>query len=541
MSDDPQKPEDENSQAFDDLAQGVESEPDMPKAEDVGDFTDSFSENYVPDEAFEEFETFDDSEFEGDNFYLDPAMEEPIDAEFSEFQESEFATTEIEADSEFPAGDGWEDESAQEEFSDGTPKQEKVNAQASSPLLAMLSGGNAKFFNYAVYGVVGLVVVIIGYLTLFSGGESQQTPQLANVQQQQGEVAQPNQEPQTLSGILNSGTLAAKQDAPLQGNTLDNLDALETKMLDVPVPKTASEQLANSDQVADFGERQSLGGLPSPTPISNEMAVPARNVDAEPLAPLLSQGINRDAAPADITAQPQVTTMSDFEVYQPKELGDGFNDGLSLPAPFGDAKPKETPSQTNAEAVAELQAIEKQAEKIGAEEAMEAQAKSSGSNQELIVLAQTLTENMTRFEQQTAAFVERIEAVEQKMGGTEGVAPSDYKKLADSIEALNKKVSTLERKAGQTPAPRAASSSSTNSNTSNATSTPRTQPVAQKPAMKWELRAASPNQAWVSRQGNNTLKQVSVGDQLEGLGVINSIVMNNGRWVVSASQGRITQ
>lgn len=561
MSDDPQKPEDEmqseqentGSQAFDDLAQGVDSEanqsePEMPAPEEVGDFTDNFSENYIPDEAFDEFDTFDDAEFSEDNFYIDPAMEEPIDAEFSEFQDSEFPEAHVEsgedAEAEFPSDDEWVDEKPQEEVSSDSSdfNQGEQKPHAGSPLSALFGGGNAKFFNYAVYGVVGFIVIIIGYLTLFSGGDtqSQQTPQLANAQQQQQNQMLQSQEPQTLSGILNSGTLATKQDKQLQRNTLDDLDALESQIRDVPAPKTASQQLANTDQVADFGERQSLGGLPSPTPISNEMAVPTTNVNAEPLAPLLS--VNDNAAPADITAQPQGGTMSNFEPYQPKGTNDGFNDELSLPAPFGSAKPKEIEQKNKAEALAELQSIETTAEKMGKAEAeaeMVSKPKASGSNQELIILAETLTENMARFEKQTAAFVERIEAVEQKINseGVSAESSADYQKLANSIEALNKKVSGLERKVSQSSV-----SHSKPSVVSNSTkSITRTQPVAQKPAVKWELRAASPNQAWVSRQGNSTLKQVSVGDQLEGLGTIKSIALNNGRWIVSASQGQITQ
>ena len=177
--------------------------------------------------------------------------------------------------------------------------------------------------------------------------------------------------------------------------------------------------------------------------------------------------------------------------------------------------------------------------KAEAEAEMVSKPKPRGSNQELVILAETLTENMARFEKQTAAFVERIEAVEQKINseGVSAESSADYQKLANSIEALNKKVSGLERKVSQSSV-----SHSKPSVVSNSTkSITRTQPVAQKPAVKWELRAASPNQAWVSRQGNSTLKQVSVGDQLEGLGTIKSIALNNGRWIVSASQGQITQ
>lgn len=57
----------------------------------------------------------------------------------------------------------------------------------------------------------------------------------------------------------------------------------------------------------------------------------------------------------------------------------------------------------------------------------------------------------------------------------------------------------------------------------------------------WELRAAQPGRAWVSKSGERDMQTVEVGQTLAGIGKINAITYQNGRWVVQGSQGQIRQ
>lgn len=66
-------------------------------------------------------------------------------------------------------------------------------------------------------------------------------------------------------------------------------------------------------------------------------------------------------------------------------------------------------------------------------------------------------------------------------------------------------------------------------------STPKAQTV------KWELRAAQPGKAWVSKQGQKDMQPVVVGDQLPNIGRITAISYNGSRWTVSGTSGQILQ
>lgn len=59
------------------------------------------------------------------------------------------------------------------------------------------------------------------------------------------------------------------------------------------------------------------------------------------------------------------------------------------------------------------------------------------------------------------------------------------------------------------------------------------------PPPYWVLRSASDNSAWVAHPGDSQLYQVTVGDQLPGIGKIISIQQQNGTWVVVGTQGVI--
>lgn len=61
------------------------------------------------------------------------------------------------------------------------------------------------------------------------------------------------------------------------------------------------------------------------------------------------------------------------------------------------------------------------------------------------------------------------------------------------------------------------------------------------PTGRWELRAAQPGRAWVSKPGERDMQAVAVGENLAGVGRITGITYQNGRWTVSGTQGSIQQ
>ena len=61
------------------------------------------------------------------------------------------------------------------------------------------------------------------------------------------------------------------------------------------------------------------------------------------------------------------------------------------------------------------------------------------------------------------------------------------------------------------------------------------------PPPYWILRSAEGNSAWVAHPGDGQLYQVTVGDQLPGIGKITSIQQQAGIWTIVGTQGQIKQ
>lgn len=59
---------------------------------------------------------------------------------------------------------------------------------------------------------------------------------------------------------------------------------------------------------------------------------------------------------------------------------------------------------------------------------------------------------------------------------------------------------------------------------------------------QWYLRGAQPGRAWVAKpDSGSSMRMVRTGDSLDGVGTIQEISIQNGRWVIVGSSGRITQ
>lgn len=58
---------------------------------------------------------------------------------------------------------------------------------------------------------------------------------------------------------------------------------------------------------------------------------------------------------------------------------------------------------------------------------------------------------------------------------------------------------------------------------------------------RWELRAAQPGRAWVSKPGERDMQSVEVGQTLAGIGRVTAILYQNGRWTVQGTSGQIQQ
>ncbi len=60
-------------------------------------------------------------------------------------------------------------------------------------------------------------------------------------------------------------------------------------------------------------------------------------------------------------------------------------------------------------------------------------------------------------------------------------------------------------------------------------------------AKQWVLRSAQPGIAWLSQTNNSEMQRYSVGQAIPGMGVIQSIAQENGKWIVKTTGGDINQ
>ena len=109
----------------------------------------------------------------------------------------------------------------------------------------------------------------------------------------------------------------------------------------------------------------------------------------------------------------------------------------------------------------------------------------------------------------------------------------DVARLEQTIQALEKRVEGLSKK-------KSVSKPKKKTVSSKKKTTKKRKTVAHKKT-NWVLRGASPGQAFVAERGTQNLRTLSVGDRLSGIGRIQSIAKESGRWVLRGTSGRLTQ
>lgn len=171
----------------------------------------------------------------------------------------------------------------------------------------------------------------------------------------------------------------------------------------------------------------------------------------------------------------------------------------------------------------------------------------------------------TQEAEQNAALVAKLDQVLSRLDQLEGdmrnlktAQPAgDVSALADSVAALEKKLSeqavqtakVSAKVSEQAATPKPARHEVTEApapkpqvlGSSAGNAAPASAPQATAAAPKWVLKGAQPGQAMVSKPGDSEMRSVVVGDNLPGIGTIRSIGYENGRWAVVGTQGRVTQ
>ncbi len=152
--------------------------------------------------------------------------------------------------------------------------------------------------------------------------------------------------------------------------------------------------------------------------------------------------------------------------------------------------------------------------------------------------------------------LKRMEQIESELGSVKTAKQTDTEGLQKTIESLKAEIAELKRRpvAAQSPAKVAKLEVDEPEPAVEEQPAPRKKsaPKKPKPAAKvatatpassgrWELRAAQPGRAWVSKPGERDMQSVEVGQTISGIGRVTGILYQNGRWTVQGTQGQINQ
>lgn len=322
-------------------------------------------------------------------------------------------------------------------------------------------------------------------------------------------------------GFLNDPSLLGQNAAPAdQGADMD--------MASLPMPVPISNDM--DDQGAD----QSVGGDDVLTPMpdlafdeaSGEAALVPRGPDA--LAADVTDDVIAEEEPAPASpaldiirqAQTQQQTASRQENPVEPEAAMPVDETPDMPVPAADPAP------------------------IAEEPAPVAPAPAESVSPAVNEVPDALLAKLD-------ALSDRLGVLEQQLVQMRETGQSDLAGLEEEVAALKSGLRDMPRD----PAPVQAESQRKPSPSETAQPKPAKPAAPKKAAARpaasssaavpasgpWELRAAQPGRAWVSRQGQREMQSVSVGDTLSGIGRIERIDYTAGRWTVVGTQGQIRQ
>lgn len=287
---------------------------------------------------------------------------------------------------------------------------------------------------------------------------------------------------------------------------------------------------------------------PMPSPISNETD---------------DQGMQQAQTDSPLTPMPATQSALDveFDEAQPIPRGPDDQPAASAAEETAQASPaldviRNAQEQQQETAPQQEQAGDSQTAQLVAEEKSEPASTDSAPP-----ATQSLTE--TASSAQTSVSGEQLTLLMKKLDDVSSRLDGMEKQIADISQAGKSQYAALEKEIDalkEAPTPKATAVETKPQKTAPAEKTAsEAVPMKEKPAPKkqaakkevsspkatstarWELRSAKPGYAWVSRQGEQDIQSVQVGDSLAGIGQITRIEYVGGRWIVSATQGEIRQ
>ena len=398
----------------------------------------------------------------------------------------------------------------------------------------------SKKFNQIIIGATVVIAMGVGGYTMFSGGapapaptaDQQQTSAVAEFQADvktgdsnpygipYGEpVPQDELPPESLNtarGMFNNPTdLESVREG--QGKTIDYTQVEDTSMVDgvarnAPVPEPV------------------MGQPPMPAPISTSMGD-----DQGPLTPMptSNKSLSDFQKPSDMSGQDgRLTDVSRDRSDSP--FANTYEDDYGAPDQMP-RMPSQPPSQQTAQSITDPFSGEDMAPMqddpgmaamgMGADDTMNtaetdpfADTADTPSRPSANMGTQMDSSELNMIRGKLDDILTRLDDVEDSMA---------------RLSALEKKVSALEGKPRSTS--KASTSRSSKATTSSSRSTPK------RSSIRWVLKSAQPGQAMISKAGESDMVRVSTGQSLAGIGRVTSISVEEGKWVVRGTNGKISQ
>lgn len=371
----------------------------------------------------------------------------------------------------------------------------------------------------------------------------------------------------TFRSALNMG---GASDGPIFGD--EEVETAEIKKSDTDnLPK--NKGFLYEPDVLDSMEMNIEDAPPQPTPISQDESENKEDATSDgqaTLTPMADMGeVNQvprppeDASPPGQVAeiqQPQQSGQTDepTSIYAGTELPDAQDFLKSALDARRKKKSEEAKAAANNDAAVEIPEIKKEppqeAEPVeSVQENLNAmpmtmeepkEPKQEMANQQVTSTIQS-TNVSSNVEAKLDMIVGRLEDMEAEIRQIRESENSQIENISEKLEGLEKEMGQIGTAAASmkktTSTPKKTVKQTPKKVTKKAAPKKKATPKKVASTARWELRAAQPGKAWVAKRGQNSMQPVVVGDTLSGIGRVNAITYNGGRWVVQGSQGQILQ
>ncbi len=443
-----------------------------------------------------------------------------FDEEFDVDDISDADYDEASFDEDLPADDV---DMSDEDFNDEWQDDEKSTGPVKR-------GGEKKGLSFNTIVILGAVVLGVGVLVFNV---------MSKTDEQRAAAGGTFQSMIDISGIMD-GTLfsnkgedeapAPTEETPAQPAEQGFLNAPETTNPPQPTPIMPTEE--GNAQATPDALTPMPGMDPAETPRGPEEET-AAVITAEP-----TQGEQPATPPRaeDILKRAMENRQQREEDKKPEEP----------PAPVTNTVAVEEPVAPPPQPVQQAEPVPVQQQTALAKEAVSEETSAGG------------TKILQALENKIGEVLSRMDGIESDLDEVKTARGDDYKKLEDRMASMQKDIDAIKARPASAATSHETYAPVKATPKKQAKKTPAQQDRAYYPAPAaapaqpmtypsvsatpvWELRAAQPGRAWVSKTGSKDMQGVVVGETLSGVGKITGILYQNGRWIVQGTQGQILQ